>query len=339
LNLPLRKSDVSKPDFSARLLRRAIEKGDQKAVIDCLLLALEYYGTEKVPDADTFVRDALTLLNDRKDPRWVSQAWFLQKPTKFYEELTPERTAQLLRNLGYLRKINYQAERILVRLAERQPAAVWDYFGVRLSQKAVDGEDEDRFEAVPFQFHGLEKELSKNPQLAISKGLSWFAQDQTRFQFRGGRLLSNTFPNCTQEFATALSDLVKAGSDTEAEFALAILQNYHGATSSHVVLKEIVARFPDDQSKLGKVRISIDSVGVTSGEFGVAEAWQARKESLREWLTDERLAVKTFAAKHIAQLDGMIASERRHAESRREMRKRDYEEYDNESDDSIGNNK
>ena len=174
----LRKSDVSKPDFASRLLKRSIEKGDQRAVIDCLLLALENYGAEKISNADTFMRDALSFLNYLRDPSWVSQAWFLLKATKFYEELTPERTVQLLKNLGYLRKVNYQAVRILVRLAERQPEAVWDYFGVRLSHEAADGEDEDRFEAVPFQFHGLEKELSKNPPLAISKGLSWFSQDR-----------------------------------------------------------------------------------------------------------------------------------------------------------------
>ncbi|MEO7863155.1 MAG: hypothetical protein ABIU05_22505, partial [Nitrospirales bacterium] len=335
----LRKSGVTKPDFAARLLKRTIEKGDQGAVSDCLLLALEYYGIERVPDADIFVRDALTFLNNRKDPRWVSQAWFLQKPTKFYEELTPERTAQLLNNLGYLPKVNYQVERILVRLAERQPEAVWDYFGVRLSQEAVAGEDENRFEAVPFQFHGLEKELSKNLQFAISKGLSWFAKDRHLFQFRGGRLLSNVFPNCTQDFATALAELVRVGSDTEADFALAILQNYHGATSTHIVLKEIVSRFPDDASKMSEIRASLDSVGVTRGEFCLAEAWQARKESLTDWLADERPVVKAFAEKHIAELNRMIASEQRSAESRKEMRKRDYEEDDTESEDSIGNNK
>ena len=332
----LRKSDVTKPDFAARLLKRAIEKGDQGAVSDCLLLALEYYGTEKVPDADTFVRDALTFLNNRKDARWVSQAWFLQKPTKFYEELTPERTDQLLNNLGYLPKVNYQVERVLVRLAERQPEAVWDYFGVRLSREAVDSVDEDRFEAVPFQFHGLEKELSKSPQFAISKGLSWFSRDPHLFQFRGGRLLSNVFPNCTQDFATALAELVRAGSDTEADFALAILQNYHGATSTHIVLKEIASRFPDDAGKMSEIRASLDSVGMTRGEFGLAEAWRARKDSLKEWLTDERAAVRAFAETHIADLDRMIASEQRSAESRKEMRKRDYEEDDNDYDNSTG---
>jgi ppGpp synthetase/RelA/SpoT-type nucleotidyltranferase len=333
----VRYSDVKRPDFAARLLKCAIDKGDPIAVIECLLFALEHYGTEKIADADAFVRDALTFLNDRKDPGWVSEAWFLQQATKFYEELTPERTTQILENLGYLRQVNYQVERVLVRLAERHPEAVWDYFGSRLARVAADGEDEDRFEAVPFRFHGLEKELSKDPQLAISKGLSWFAQDRKLFQFRGGRLLSSTFSNCTPEFAAALAELVKAGGDTEADFALAILQNYHGETSTHVVLKEIVSRFPDDTRKMSGVRASINSTGVVFGEFGFANAWRAKKVSLTEWLADERPVIKAFAEKHIAVLDRMIAAEHRQAETEREIRNRSYGEEDDESDDDAGN--
>jgi hypothetical protein len=332
----IRYSDVKKPDFAARLLKRAIDKGDAIAVIECLLFALEHYGTDKIADGGTFVSDVLTFLNDRKDPGWVSKGWFLQEATKFYEELTPERTAQVLQNLGYVRQVNYKVERILVRLAERQPEAVWDYFGARLAREAADGKDEERFEAVPFQFHGLEKELSKDPQLAISKGLSWFTQDRTRFQFRGGILLSNAFPNCTPEFAAALAGLVKTGGDTEADFALAILQNYRGETSPDVVLKEIVSRFPDDARKMSGVRGSIDSTDVVSGKFGLVEAWRAKKESLTEWLTDERPAVKVFAEKHMAELDLMIASEQRRAEVEIEMRNRSYDEEDDESDDDAG---
>ena len=92
----LRYSDVKKPDFAARLLKHAIDRGDSVAVIECLLFALEHYGTEKVAEADKFVGDALTFLNNRKDPRWVWEVWYLEKVTKFYEELTPERTSQVL---------------------------------------------------------------------------------------------------------------------------------------------------------------------------------------------------------------------------------------------------
>lgn len=332
----LRHPYVKESEFAARLLNRAIEKDDSTAVTECLLFALEHYGTGKLSDADTFAHDALKFLNDRKDSRWVTKAWFLQKATKFYEELTAERTMQLLQNLGYLGKVDYQVERILVRLAERQPEAVWDYFGTRLARDAAEGEDEERFEAVPFRFHGLEKELSKDPQLAIRKGLYWFARDRKLFEFRGGRLLSSAFPNCTPEFAAALAELVKASGDTEADFALAILRNYHGETSTHVVLKEIVSRFPDDVSKMSRVRIAIDSTGVVSGEFGFAEAWRAKKEYLTEWLADECPAVKAFAEQHIAELEFRIASEQRRAEVEREMRNRSYEEEEDELNHNDG---
>ena len=152
------------------------------------------------------------------------------------------------------------------------------------------------------------------------------------FRFRGGHLLSVAFPNCTPEFATALADLVRAGGDTEADFALAILQNYNGEPSTYVVLKEIVSRFPDDFNKMSRVRIAIDNTGVVSGELGFAEACRAKKESLTAWLADERPAVKAFAGKHIAELDRMIAAEQRRAEAEREMRNRSYNEEDDESD-------
>ena len=175
---------------------------------------------------------------------------------------------------------------------------------------------------MPCEFQELEKVLSKDPQLAISKGLSWFAQDREQFRFRGGSLLSRAFPNCPPELAAALAELVKAGGDMETDFSLALLQNYPGEISTYVVLKEIVSRFPHDDRKMSRVRISIDSTGVVSGDFGLADAWRVKKESLRHWLTDERQAVKAFAEKHIAELDRMIAAEWRRVEAERAMRNR-----------------
>ena len=212
-----------------------------------------------------------------------------------------------------------------VRIRETEQQRLDDVLTIRLARKSEDG-DEERFEAVPSEFHGLEQVLSKDPQLAISKGLSWFAQDREQFRFRGGSVLSRAFPNCTPEFAAALAKLVEAGGDTEADFSLAILQNYPGETSTYVVLKEIVSRFPNDARKMSGVRISINSTGVVSGEFGLADAWRVKKESLRHWLTDERQAVKAFAEKHIAELDRMIAAEWRRVEAEREMRNRSNDE-------------
>ena len=63
-----------------------------------------------------------------------------------------------------------------------------------------------------------------------------------------------------------------------------------------------------------------------SGEFALSEAWRVKKESLTRWLTDERQAVKAFAEEHIAELDRMIAAERRRVEVERELRGRSRHE-------------
>lgn len=210
-----------------------------------------------------------------------------------------------------------------VRIRETERQRLGDVMTARLERTS---EDDEQVEPVPFEFQGLEAVLSKDPELAISKGLAWFAQDRAEFRFRGGSLLGRAFPACTPEFAAALSELIKAGGDTEADFSLALLQNYLGSTSTDGVLKEIVSRFPHDDRKMGEVRISINSTGAVSGELGLAEAWRVKKESLMRWLTDERQTVKTFAEQHMAELDRMILAERRRVEVERELRERSRHE-------------
>jgi hypothetical protein len=214
-----------------------------------------------------------------------------------------------------------------VRIRETERQRLSDVMTTLLVRKLEDS-GEEQVELAPFEFQGLEAVLSQDPELAISKGLAWFAQDRAEFRFRGGSLLSRAFPTCTPEFAAALGELVKAGGDTEAEFSLALLQNYLGSTSSDGVLKEIVSRFSHDDRKMGGVRTNINRTDMTSvsGEFALAEAWRVRKESLTRWLTDERPAVKAFAEQHIAELDRMIAAERRRVEVERELRERSRHE-------------
>lgn len=217
-----------------------------------------------------------------------------------------------------------------VRIRETEQKRLDDVMTTRLVKKSEG--DEAQGEMMPFEFQGLEQVISKDPALAINKGLAWFAQDRSQFRFRGGSLLGRAFPQCTPAFAAALAELVKAGGDTEANFSLAILQNYPGSTSTDGVLKEIVSRFPHDAGKMAGVRTSINSTGVVSGEFGLAEAWRGKKESLTRWLTDERQAVKAFAEQHIVELDRMIVAERRRVEEERERRERSRHEEESGHD-------
>lgn len=217
-----------------------------------------------------------------------------------------------------------------VRMRETERQRVSDLVTARLASGAHTVDDAQS-ELIPFEFQGLEAVLSKDPQLAITKGLAWFAQDRAEFPFRGGSLLRRAFPTCTPDLAISLGELVKNGGDVEADFTLALLQNYLGSTSTDSVLRELVSRFSHDDRILGGVRTFIHSTGavVPSGEFGLAEAWRAKKESLTRWLTDERQTVKVFAERHMAELARMIAAERHRVETERELRERSR--YEDES--------
>ena len=220
-----------------------------------------------------------------------------------------------------------------VRIRETERQRLNEVVAARLA-KGADTGDDAQGELIPCEFQGLEAVLAKNPELAIRKGLAWFAQDRAEFPFRGGSLIGRAFPTCTPEFAAALGDVVKVGGDQEADFALALLQNYLGSTSTDSVLKEMVSRCSEDDRIMGGVRTIINSPNMASvsGEFALAEAWRVKKESLTRWLTDERSVVKSFAEEHIAALGRMIAAERHRVETERELRERSRHEEESGHD-------
>lgn len=340
-NLPgvvhhLHYSEARQPRVARRLLDRAMESDDTVAVTKCLSFAMEAYGTEKLEDADTVIHDALAHLTARKDPRWVWGVWFAaDRDARFYQDVSLERVEQILENLAFLPKVDHHVERVLRRLAERYPEAVWDYFGDRLerAEEEIDANGQE-FEAAPYRLHDLQKVLSKDAELAVAKGMAWFARDATLFQFRGGRLLGAVFPRDADAFMAALAELVKEGGEIEADFALAVLRNYHGEAFTHVVLKEIVSRFPEGDRRHGGVRSCLENTGVVHGELGFANAWRAKKEAISEWLDDPRQKVRVFAEKERASLDLMVAAEELRAEAETRMRRMEYEDIGGEDQDA-----
>jgi hypothetical protein len=245
--------------------------------------------------------------------------------------MTEGRAALILKNLLDVPRIDHQVERLLQRVAETRLEDVWDYFGQRIQREKTD--DGDKYDAVPFRFHGLEKALSQNAAMAIQKGRGWYAKDsRLLFQFRGGRVVSNAFPICTTEFADALTRLVETGDSNDADFVLAVLQNYLGEPSTHKVLKAVIARYPEDEGKKSRVGGALDNTGVVHGEFGFVEAYREKKNLLQGWLNDERAAVRQYAEDRIRYLDNRIASETRSAENDVAMRRLEFGSGKSDSD-------
>jgi hypothetical protein len=322
-----RSSKPGRKLFLSSVLTKAISVADDVAVNESVLFAIEAAGTEAAPRG-AFLTRALAHLNSRKDARWVRVAWFAAKPTAFFESLTDDDARLLLDNLLHVPKIEHIQERILAGMAQKHLSLVWDWLGQRLFLKRLEGRDDDiRYEAIPYQFHGLEKHLARDPGLAVTKVRAWFQPDSDEsalFRFLGGRLLSIAFPQFRPEFATELSKLITNGDLDDAKFVMAIMENHHGETATHDVLKLAIDTYPRDESVLSGVTISFDSTGVLDGELGYAEALREKKALMETWLTDARPNVQKFAAGHIKSLGLRIAEEQRRGEDRTAFRRLRY---------------
>ena len=309
------------------VLNRAVSLNDEYAVIECLLLAVEQHEPQSRPLVDDEFVPAIEYLLARKDPRWVNGGWSLRDGPAFFSALSVDHATLVLKSLSTLSRIDHRVERILVAIALTHPLTVWEFIGQRLHRKR---EDEERYEAFPYQFHGLEQPLSTDVELAIKTVRSWFHAGDSLFRFHGGRLLAAVFPTFPDEFAKLLSDLAANSSDDDVQFILGILQNYKGEPATHPVLKALVNRLPGDDPRIAKVEISLQNTGVVGGEFGFVEAFQRKKAEMESWLQDDRPPVRTFAKEYIRKLDGRIASEQRSAEHRKELQKRAFEEVHDE---------
>jgi hypothetical protein len=266
-----------------------------------------------VPPNGEFFSLALSYLTSKKKHRWVRWAWFAHKSLPFLDALTTVEVKALLDAFLVVPKIEFQVERILCQIAPKNLALVWEFFGQRLKSRATE-DGHHRYEAFPYQFHGLEKELSKDAALAVSIVRRWYGEDSNLFRFLGGRLLSTAFPNFGPEIADALGELVTNGTSADADFVLAVMESYDGEPAIHEVLKRIVAKYPNDEGKLAGVSISFDSTGVVSGEFGYVDAIRRKKSAIEPWLSDHRPEVRAFAEQYVREADLRIADEQRRAE-------------------------
>jgi ppGpp synthetase/RelA/SpoT-type nucleotidyltranferase len=328
-----RRSKPNGPGFIKAVLDKAIAVNDDWAVAQCVLLAMEASADHGVPKNDEFFKPALAYLNSRKDVRWIRGAWFVNNKTPFFDAITTEEAKLLLQNLLEVPRVEFHIEPILSQIAQKHLLLIWDYFHQRLKRRA-EPERQKLYQAFPYRFHGLQKELSKDPKLVVSTVRRWYEEDSRLFRFLGGRLLSVVFPTFQAEISHEFCELVNTGTSTDADFVLAVMENYHGEPETHEVLKCIVAKYPEDQSKLSGVRISFDSTDVVMGDFGFAEAMRQKKAALEPWLADPRPEVRAFAEKHIHELDLRITDEQRRAEGEKTLRELEYQDEDEKNGDN-----
>jgi hypothetical protein len=237
--------------------------------------------------------------------------------------LSPEQVDLVVSALVVRRSVDHQAEYVLVGIAKRFPEKVIDFFGERLRQRD-DDDVVDQYEAVPYSFTTLRPHLAATGEYVLAQCRAWHREKPELFEFRGGRLLSVLFPEFTSELEGHLKKMLATDGAGAARFVVDVLAGYRGSPATHELYKLIVDAVPDEDQVLGSVEVALISTGVVSGEFGMVEAYQRKKNEFQPWLADSRPRVKAYAEAHDRMLDRMIAAEQRRSEEDLEARKREY---------------
>jgi len=325
---PAIKQFLSNPDIdielATRLLYRAAEVGDLSTIREAASVAISNAGSGREHLIDTLLLPAIDLLTDRSSADWLFDNWFRKEMKEVLTSLTPDAIDIVLGSLKHLSKVDYHAEEVLSIIARRDPEKVLRYLCARLDAEVE--EVSDPFEAVPFELHKLNEPLAQVPQLAVQILRHHYRGDYSNFMHGGARLLAGIFPNFSEDFERELLKLVEEGSEANLQFVLAVLRNYHGQPFIHRLCKALVQAVGVDSPYRAEVAIALESTGVVSGEFGMAQAYERKRQEVLGWLADPDTRVQEFARSYIEDLERMRDAEQKRADEDMALRKFRYGE-------------
>jgi ppGpp synthetase/RelA/SpoT-type nucleotidyltranferase len=314
--------EVPDAELLTRVGARAIAATDDRAVLAAANAAAGLYvkGEDRRLIDHVFM-PAVAYFTERKLAGWLRDAWDVRRG-KLVSALDEAEARKLLQSFVDAPSVEYDTEQILKLVAERFPAAVLDFFETRVCRDR--GDKAGRFDAIPYRSNELQIPLAQHPVLLVAATRRWYDREPHLHQFRGGRLVCNTFPAPTAEITAALGEFIARGSSDDLDFVLKTLQPYEGDGQIYPICMDIVDRLEPGDEMLRRVAIVLGETGVVSGEFGFVEAETEQHARLKAWLDDPRPKVKAFAEAQMRRAEQSMAWEQRRAQTDVEQMKRDW---------------
>lgn len=304
--------------------RHAVSGRDLSACFEIAHAALKHGSATNSLITDVFVPavDALT----KGGHGWPASSYLLGDELLPKVEQLPDQAAQaFLRNFVCCKDIGYSEQLKLSRLAKHHLDLVWQMFEARLHE-AERRPWEERYNAAPEHWHGFEKALrGTDVGATFARVKAWHTDEAKRGHWEKIEFLAGLYHDCDETFVAGVSALVRLEGLEGYPFVCEVLSQFEGDFRIYPACLAMIEVMPRDHSARERVRRVIEQTGITSGEFGRAEAYEAKAEKLAYWLTHDDPKVVSFAAELIDDFGKIALDERRRATERRERRKRDFE--------------
>lgn len=320
-------------DTLSAVIGKGSELDNHDVVVHAMGTAARLYGEGVVAAKGVFMQ-GLRELAKRRDAGWARAVWFNRDFKTLVASMDADERAEVLRSLASLSKLDYQAEEVLAAVCAYDSASVLDFLVNRLKEEAAGPShrrepgvfEEDAFEAIPHHLHQLNKLLAKEPRALVNALRNEFDDEaRSMFPYRGGaRLLEAVFPNFADPLAALLQELVARADPMDVDFALSVLRVFGGGAPILETAKFIVKVVPEKTPAWDELAAALETTGVVMGEYGMAEAFERKRQEMLIWSGDEDPRVRAFAAWLIEGLDQFIARERQRADEGIELRKYRY---------------
>ncbi|MBI5634100.1 MAG: RelA/SpoT domain-containing protein [Nitrospirae bacterium] len=255
-----------------------------------------------------------------KNYQWIRGIW--SRESSLLDTLSVKDYESVLDSLIFAPDIDYHAERILSPLAEKHPKELIQFFKERVSKRQKKQEGE-RYDAIPFSLHIINKPLQKRANVVVRAIVGWFSEKDWLFQWEASHFLQAIFPTSDKALESEMINLVKKGWDKNAKIVISVLRAYKGEPFLHGVCKEFIKRYHSERY-IKEMFIILSQTGVVSGEYGFVEAYKAKRHEIQDWKKDKNKTIRLFVKKYEAYLDRRIAYEHKRTDEDIEMRKREF---------------
>lgn len=310
------------------LILRVAEIARNKTNEHACIMLLEA-ATRRFVDDKAFWRDevffpCLAMLHAAGNHRWIDHTWFSTQGDSLFACLSAPQRNDLLEAMIGVPTIDYHAEAILLPLARQDHIAALEYFGRRIASAEEQGSG--LFDAVPFAFHEVNKAFQPHPHDVLEALRRWNEADRGNTRWQLSHFLSRVYPEFESPLPETLIALIESADGDSLVFLASLLDGFEGREELLPILRAILASDEATEDIEKTVAHVFHETGMMTGEFGAAQTYQAKADSIRPWLDDASERVRKFAEQEIRSLERRVAAENRRAQEEIALRRLNYGE-------------
>ncbi|MGF1719255.1 hypothetical protein L4D20_04320 [Vibrio kyushuensis] len=292
------------------------------ALIRLITFNQDNFGQENINDE---FKKIMIFLNSEKKTNWVNYVWYNKKSESFINVLSDENLKLLVDNLVFVSEVDHRIEGVLEQVAENNPEYIFYFFQQRVAHKKGIGHiTEERYEDIPYSLSTIKDVLAKHPDKLLSLIKNNYDYDDGIFQFGIASLFKKCFPVFEEQLIDEILNQLNPNNDRELKLILALVTNYEGNTSILPLIRTLLTSVACTEEKFEMFIHSLNGTGVVHGEYGLAKAYERKKENIQLWEQDEDVNVVKFAFKYKEALTEMIRSETRRTDEQVALEKHKF---------------